>query len=99
MKNLSVEFAEMDDQLIAALNRELASLREENLHLRDQIFDFFEVGNHGGEVKYVGTPTKSLFHCPSCKWVRDIDPKKLVSWSSHEAAVRAGRKPCKTCRA
>jgi len=45
---------------------------------------------------FVGTPNRKHFHRPDCKWIRGMF---VVQFSSHEAAVRAGRKPCKTCRA
>ena len=45
---------------------------------------------------FVGTPSRKHFHRPDCKWIQGMF---VIQFPSHEAAVRAGRKPCKTCRA
>lgn len=76
----------------------IQSLQEENYHLRDLIMAYEEDGAYG-ETYYVGSKHKNRFHRPTCKWVQGIPQSKLLTWTSHEAAVRDGRKPCGTCRA
>ena len=38
------------------------------------------------------------FHRPSCEWAKYIKSHNLIEFDSHEEAVDAGYKPCKTCR-
>lgn len=47
---------------------------------------------------FVASPWKKKFHSPDCKWIREIDPKKLLRFDSRNEAVATGRRPCKTCR-
>lgn len=82
---------------IAELENELAALREENRHLHDSML-MSGKGQGNGGTKYVGSVYRDHFHRPHCKWMKEVSPHNLVTWHSHEAAVRAGRKPCKTCR-
>lgn len=49
-------------------------------------------GDHGPFVA-----SRSHFHRLECEWAERIaDP---IEYETHEEAVRAGKKPCKTCRA
>ena len=49
---------------------------------------------------YVASSRRSTFHRPSCVWASYImDSPNLIEFSSHEEAVDAVYKPCKTFRA
>ena len=76
----------------------IQSLQEENYHLRDLLMTYEEDGAYG-ESCYVGSMFSNRFHRPTCEWAQEINPLNLLTWPSHEAAVRDGRKPCGTCRA
>ncbi len=47
---------------------------------------------------FVAGENSRHFHRPDCKWVADINPKYMIEIQTHEEAVAAGYKPCKTCR-
>jgi hypothetical protein len=49
------------------------------------------------EYKYVASKKSNIFHKPDCIWVKRIKPENLVSYSSREEAINAGKKPCKQC--
>ena len=51
------------------------------------------------EDVYFVTPNGSHFHRSECVWIEDIPLEKLTGFYSHEEAVEADYKPCKTCRA
>jgi len=47
---------------------------------------------------YVASSRRPHFHLPSCKWADFfLNSPNLREFSSHEEAVDAGLKPCKTC--
>ena len=48
---------------------------------------------------FIGSKTRPLFHRPNCEWMRSVRWADKVRFESHAAAIAAGRKPCKTCRA
>ena len=48
---------------------------------------------------FVASPNRGKFHRPECKWIQDIDPSRLETYSSHAEAVESGKKPCGTCKA
>jgi hypothetical protein len=79
-------------------NQSIEDLWAENQHLRELVRHYEERSGHeSGE--FVGSSWSDHFHRPGCKWAQRIARGNLLKWSSHEAAVNAGRKPCKTCRA
>lgn len=47
---------------------------------------------------FVSTRRLRHFHRPHCEWITAVPSWRLVKFSSHEEAVKAGCKPCKTCR-
>ena len=49
------------------------------------------------DTAFVGSRSSLVFHRRTCPHVKRIRPGNLVSMSSVEEAVKAGRKPCKTC--
>jgi methylphosphotriester-DNA--protein-cysteine methyltransferase len=79
--------------------RENEQLRTENEHLRRrnrQLESDLEYWNAG---PFHASRTREHFHRPDCKWADFLhDSPNLIEFSSHEEAVAAGYKPCKTCR-
>jgi hypothetical protein len=49
-------------------------------------------------LEYFATPNGSHFHRAECYWIEDVPSTKLTGFYSHEEAVEADYKPCKTCR-
>ena len=73
------------------------NLSLENLRLRRRVTKLED------EIRFLtGTFLASAyathFHRENCKWAAEISPQNLIEFSSHEEAVEAGYKPCKTCR-
>ena len=53
-----------------------------------------------GETMYVASKRKSTFHRPNCVYAKHIEMSlNCIYFDSHEEAVEADYKPCKTCRA
>ena len=38
-----------------------------------------------------------LFHCLTCDWAKEINPRNRLCFSSYEAAITVGFRPCKVC--
>ncbi len=49
------------------------------------------------EQKYVASKSSSIFHKPECRWAQNISQENLVTYKSKEEAMKAGKRPCKTC--
>lgn len=81
---------------IEQMNR--LELEREVIALRNRIVAY-ENYEMNGEIEYVGSAYSNRFHRPSCDWALEINPYNRITWPSHEAAVRDGRKPCQTCKA
>ncbi len=73
------------------IGRELRSLQEENEQLaRDLAF------YHQG---FVASSRRHHFHRHDCEWASYImNSQNLIVFTTHEQAVDAGYKPCKTCK-
>ncbi len=69
---------------IRGLRRRIQELKEKKLDTEPGPFVAGENSRH--------------FHRPDCKWVADINPKYINEFGTHEEAVGASYKPCKTCR-
>ena len=50
------------------------------------------------KYKYVASKNSKVFHKPDCRWVQRIKPANLVTFSTREQAIQAGKRPCKTCQ-
>jgi len=50
------------------------------------------------EYTYVASKSSNVFHRPDCRWAKNISPNNLVSYSSRDEAIKAGKKPCKSCK-
>jgi hypothetical protein len=49
------------------------------------------------EYQFVASKNSPVFHKPDCRWARNISPTNLTSYSSRDAAMQAGKRPCKWC--
>jgi len=49
------------------------------------------------EHKYVASKSSTIFHKPDCRWAKNISEENLVSYTSKDEAIKAGKRPCKTC--
>lgn len=49
------------------------------------------------EYKYVASKSSNIFHKPECRWAKNISDQNLVSFTSKDEAIKAGKRPCKTC--
>ena len=83
--------------LLKELSNRIADLETENKTLRRQVTKL------GGELDYlgsqfVGSTRRQTFHRPDCKWASYLlHSKYLIEFDSHQEAVQADYKPCKTC--
>jgi len=46
---------------------------------------------------YVASKNSNIFHKPDCRWAKNISPENLVTYKSKDEAIKAGKRPCKTC--
>jgi hypothetical protein len=49
------------------------------------------------EHKYVASNSSMIFHKPDCRWAINISQRNLVTYKSKDEAIKAGKRPCKTC--
>ena len=49
------------------------------------------------EHKYVASKSSNIFHKPDCRWAKNISQENLVTYKSKDEAIKAGKRPCKTC--
>jgi hypothetical protein len=50
------------------------------------------------EYKYVASKNSKVFHKPDCRWAKRIKPANLVTYSTRDKAIEAGKRPCKFCK-
>lgn len=50
-----------------------------------------------GQHIYVASKNSSVFHKPDCRWAKNISKENLVVYNSREEAIKAGKRPCKSC--
>jgi hypothetical protein len=46
---------------------------------------------------YVASKNSSVFHKPDCRWAQNISKENLVGYNSRDEAIKAGKRPCKSC--
>ena len=56
-----------------------------------------DVNSAISEHKYVASKSSSIFHKPECRWAKNISEGNLVSYTSKDEAIKAGKRPCKSC--
>jgi len=49
------------------------------------------------EHKYIASKSSNIFHKPDCRWAKNISDQNLVTYKSKDEAIKAGKRPCKTC--
>lgn len=49
--------------------------------------------------RYFASMNRMIFHREGCRWLEYVPHSKRIEFETHEEAVRALYKPCKTCRA
>ena len=49
-------------------------------------------------VTFVGSSTSNKYHSPNCKWVKAINPQRLVTFNSVQEAQEKGYIPCPVCK-
>jgi len=47
---------------------------------------------------YVASDNSEVFHKAECRWAKRIKPENLVGYNSRDAAINAGKRPCKLCK-
>ena len=48
--------------------------------------------------KYVASKNSKVFHKPDCSSAKRIKPGNLVTFSTRDKAIKAGKRPCKICK-
>jgi hypothetical protein len=48
--------------------------------------------------RYVSSKNSQVFHTPQCRSAKRIKPENLITYSSREEAIKAGKRPCKVCK-
>ena len=56
-----------------------------------------DVDSTAAEHKHVASRSSNIFHKPECRWAKNISDQNLVSYKSKDEAIKAGKRPCKTC--
>jgi len=83
----------------AETQQRLMELETENKKLRRQVTILGGELDHLGS-QFVASSQRQIFHRPDCQWAGYIfSSHYLIEFDSHQEAVQAGYKPCKTCRA
>lgn len=59
--------------------------------------DETDVNSAISKYKYVASKSSTIFHKPECRWAKNISDQNLVSYTSKDEAIKAGKRPCKTC--
>jgi len=54
-------------------------------------------GEESAAAGYWASKTSAIFHKPECRWAKNISEGNLVSYTSKDEAIKAGKRPCKTC--
>ncbi len=49
------------------------------------------------QYSYVASKNSSVFHKPDCRWAKNISEENLVGYNSRDEAIKAGKRPCKSC--
>jgi hypothetical protein len=50
------------------------------------------------EYQFVASRISDVFHRPDCTSARKIKPANLVGYTSRQAAIETGKRPCKICK-
>jgi hypothetical protein len=47
--------------------------------------------------KYIASRSSDIFHKQNCRWAQNISKENLATYKSRDEAIKAGKRPCKTC--
>jgi hypothetical protein len=50
-----------------------------------------------GPYPFVASRSSAVFHRADCRWAQNIAERNLVGYRTRDEAVRAGKRPCRTC--
>lgn len=50
------------------------------------------------EIAYCGSRKSNVFHYTTCRYVSQINTENYVTYSSRDAAIDRGKRPCKVCK-
>jgi hypothetical protein len=64
-------------------------------NLAEQIEE--DVNPAADEYSFVASKNSNIFHKPDCRWAGNISQGNLIKYKSREEAIKAGKRPCKTC--
>ena len=56
-----------------------------------------DVSSTAVEYIFVASSSSTVFHKPDCRWAQNISQENLIKYKSREEAIKAGKRPCKTC--
>jgi hypothetical protein len=56
-----------------------------------------EVNSTALEYSYIASKSSNIFHKPDCRWAQNISKENLIKYKSRDEAIKAGKRPCKTC--
>ena len=76
------ELAEPDSNIIIKVPEEQA---KSNLNI------------DAAEYNFVASKSSEVFHRSDCRWAQNISQENLIVYDSREEAMKAGKRPCKTC--
>lgn len=54
-------------------------------------------GTKREESRFVASVTRDVYHKVGCNWIKATPPSYKVFYRSQEEAVKAGKRPCRTC--
>jgi len=46
---------------------------------------------------YIASKNSVVFHKPDCRWAQNISEDNRVTYNSRDEAIKAGKRPCKSC--
>ncbi len=78
-----------------SLKKEIRDLKKKNRELREELGKTKNETSENGP--YFTTNSFRHFHRPNCKWIANFDLSNLTRFETHEEAIRAGCRTCKTC--
>ena len=85
---------------LVEVEKQLHALQAENQQLRQALAMFQTTPAEtvsAPQIAYVASWNRKHFHRADCTWIENLSKEKLREFSSHEEAVKAGYRPCKTC--
>ena len=56
-----------------------------------------KAGAESAAAGFWASKSGTIFHKPDCRWAKNISEGNLVSYTSKDEAIKAGKRPCKTC--